>query len=154
VAHPHRRARQRPDVVPRPEPPELLAGQGQLTDELGDPRIAGVGAERGAERRDQAADRLLPVGVQVPLVLGVASRLAASTSKSRLSTNAGSPSASSSCRMPAGTTSRRGRLGGAGRAADRLSRYCVAVASSPNTRASASITCADGLRSRPCSSRR
>src|SRR5580700_2849687 len=42
VAHPGRRARERLDVVPRPELPESLAGQGQLADQLRDPRIVGV----------------------------------------------------------------------------------------------------------------
>jgi hypothetical protein len=70
--------------------------------------------------RNIDASRLRPG--RMPGDSAVASRFAASTSNIRLSTNAGSASASNSCRIPAGTTSRRGRLAGAGRSADRLIR--------------------------------
>jgi hypothetical protein len=58
----------------------------------------------------------------------------------------GLPAGRSFCRIPVGTVSRRGRLGDPVRGAVRLSRYCVAAAASPRTRASDSSTCGDGLR--------
>ncbi len=45
-----------PDVVARPELPELVAAQGELADQLGQPRVVDVGADVGTQGGDGAAE--------------------------------------------------------------------------------------------------
>jgi hypothetical protein len=90
-------------------------------------------------------------------VMACPSALIASTSVYLFCTYAGlSVQLSTSSRMLGGTGSgfgRRRRFGTA-RSWARPTRYAVASGSSRSTSANASSTCSDGLRSRPCSSRR
>ena len=54
------------NVVAGPQRPETLAGQRQLADELDEPWVVGVGADRLTEPGDHVGGGPVPVGVQGP----------------------------------------------------------------------------------------
>jgi hypothetical protein len=143
-------------VVTRPQARELVAADGESTDQLDGARMPRLGRDLRPQHRDQLGDgggplRARPVGLRVqqqrqqiafaPRALG---ELAEQGTGERVPRQVGGTSS--------GAWS-RGRLVGVRAAAARLCRCRVSSAEKLRARARASRTCSDGRTSRPCSMR-